>query len=302
MKFFALLLSSFFVVTHLAFAQSIQELDACQSIIEASENEYDAQVYTECGFNDLQTAVAYWAPTAEQNGWKTALYEIYLRHNSYPTTKNYLYKSAQLGYAPALVLVGDEFFEQNKVPEAMRYYNVAIRGDLDLETQGKITGRLALLYSDPKSSYYDTKKALPLLQKAALQRHALSNNVLGFLSLFGQGNVQQNAEEAFKYFWRAALLGCPAAEENLGFFNLARDRKIDNKTLFSEIAMRTYSCDAVEQTSIDKTPYHFTFTPQQCADINYYAQRLVDTSLPFTGKEECAFSADMGDMADFLSQ
>ena len=285
----------------IAQAQTEIDLDACQNLVMESETEYDAATYDECGFNDFQKAISYWGPIAEQNKWVNALYEIYKRHVTQPDSKTYLYKAAQLGHAKASLAIGDELFDQQKIPEAMRYYNFAVRGDLTEEEQGKITGRLAMLYADPRSSYYDIKKALPLLKKATLQRQALPNNVMGFLSLFGRDGVPQNAEEAFKYFWRAALLGCPAAEENLGFFQLAHDRKINNSTLLNEIAARTYSCDSVSETSFNTTLNHFTFTPKQCADINYYAQRLVDTSLPFTGKDECAFSAEMSSMAEFLS-
>ncbi len=283
-------------------AQSMQELDVCQNLVLEAETEYDVTTYDDCGFNDLRTAIAYWAPLAEQNKWGNALYEIYKRHADYPNIKHYLYMAAKFGQSNSLVLVGHELFDQGKVAEAMRYYNVAIHGDLDEETQGVITGRLAMLYVNPNSPYYDINKSLPLLQKAALQRQAQPNNVLGVLSLFGMGGLPQNAEESFKYFWRAILLGCPAAEENLGFFLLAKDKKINNDTLKSELLARAYSCDAVAQTSTEYPPYHLTFNPQQCADLNYYAQRLVDTSLPFTGKEECAFSADMSQMADYLSQ
>jgi len=286
-----------------ASAQSAYELDSCQALVAASEEEYNEAIYKECGFQDLKTAIAYWAPLAVKNEWRTALYEIYRYQSSYPTTREYLAKSAQLGYAPALIGMGDGLFEQGKIPEAMRYYNVAIRSDdLTEEDQGKVTGRLGVLYADPSSPYFDIKKALPLLQKSALQRQPLPNNILGSLSLFGGGGLPQNAEEAFKYFWRAVLLGCPAAEENLGFFLMAKDRYINNNTLQKEILARTFSCNAVPETSINQPPYHLTFTTQQCADLNYYAQRLVDTSLPFTGKEECAFSSDMGQMADFLTQ
>ena len=125
---------------------------------------------------------------------------------------------------------------------------------------------------------------------------------MGALTLFGLDGAQQNAAEAFKYYWRAILLGCPAAEENLGFFLLAKNNKIDIKTLIQELKSRTYSCDPVPETSLAYPPYHLTYTPQQCADINYYAQRLVDTSLPFKGKEECAYSSDMSDMAQILSK
>ena len=281
-------------------AQFAQDTEACEPLIAAAEQESSPEVYEECGFNDVQTAFVFWAPLAEQSKWKNALFELYRRHPAYPGIKAYLYKAAEFGHPSALVLVGDELFDAGKIPEAMRYYNAAIRGDLTEEEQGKITGRLAMLYADPKSTHYDTQKAVPLLKKAALQRQPLPNNVLGAFALFGMNNVQQNPEEAFKYFWRAILLGCPAAEENIGLFQLARQKKIDIPTLNTEIMKRAYSCEKVDSPGINS--YHLTFSQKECSDINYYAEHLVDTSLPFTGKVECSFSADMTEMADFLSQ
>ena len=285
------------------YAQSQRELDNCQALVMDSETEYDAAVYDNCFFNNLKTVLTYWAPLAKSNNWRVALFEIYRRQQVYPNMKEYLYQSAKLGYAPAQIAVGDELFAQKRVSEAMRYYNLALHSEeLSDESHGQIIGRLSMLYADSSSPYFDMNRALPLLKKAALERQALPNNLLGALSLFGEGGMSQNAEEAFKYFWRAILLGCPAAEENLGFFLMAKDKYINNATLKQEIWARALSCDAVPETSVGQPPYHLTFTAQQCADINYYAQRLVDTSLPFTGKTECDFSADMGEMADLLAQ
>lgn len=300
MKRFVLFLAIFCCVTSVA--QAAAKLDACQPLIAAAEQAPNESVYLECGFGDFKTAAGYWAPLAEKNGWKAALYEIYRHNATYPVTQKYLNKSAQLGYMPALVVAGDELYEQGKIPEAMKYYNVAIRGDLDEATKGKITGRVAFLYANPKGPYHDTKKAVPLLKKAATQRDALSNNILGALSLVQEDAMAYNAEEAFKYFWRAILLGCTAAQENLGFFLLAKDHKIDNATMQQEILARAYSCDSVAKTSVNYPLYHLTFTQQQCADINYYAERLVDPSLPFTGKKECAFSSDMAEITNFLAE
>ena len=53
----------------LAQAQSMQELDVCQNLVLEAETEYDVTTYDDCGFNDLRTAIAYWAPVAEQNKW-----------------------------------------------------------------------------------------------------------------------------------------------------------------------------------------------------------------------------------------
>ncbi len=283
-------------------AQSPQDLNDCHPLIQNAETTFDANVYPQCFFDDLPTAVSYWGPIATKNKWANALFEVYKRHKGYYKTQDFLHKAAELSHAQACLEMGDLMFEQGKIPEAMRYYNVASRGNLTDEEQGKITGRLAVLFANPNSSYYDIQKALPLLQKSALQRQALPNNILGTLTLFGQGGLKQDAQEAFKYFWRAVLLDCPAAQENLGFFLMAKEKKITTQELFNEILPRTYSCQSVEQNTTQYPPFRLSFTPQQCADINYYAQKLLDPSLDFYGKSECGFSADMADLADFLTQ
>ncbi len=278
--------------------------EECMDLLALAEEEpYDADLYTKCAFDELDTSIVYWGPIAEKNKWKTALYEIYKRHSDYPGSKTYLYQAGQLSHPEALITVGDELFQMNKVKEAMDYYAAAMRQELNETQQGKIAGSLAVLYSNPNSPYYDQQKALPLLQKAALQRHALSNNILGYLSLFGTGGMPQNATESFKYFWRAILLDCPAAQENLGFFLMGRENQIDYNTLLAETTARAYSCAGIAQTTdAGIQPYHLSFTPQQCADLNYYAERLVDTSLPFVGKNECGFNANMNTLTDLLSE
>ena len=54
------------------------------------------------------------------------------------------------------------------------------------------------------------------------------------------------------------------------------------------------------QKVLEVEPYHFTFTPSECSDLLYYAERLVDTSLPFTGKKECGFSGEMDETTKLL--
>ena len=282
--------------------KAADNMEKCQALIEAAEQEPSEQYYLSCGFSNPKVALGYWGPMAQQKKWKNALYEVYRRNKRQLSAKVFLYKAAELGHPEALIVLGDEKYAAGKVPEAMRYYNVAIRSNVDDITQGKITGRVALLYANPASPYYDVPKALPMLEKAALQRDALSNNVLGVWTLFGENGAKRSPEEAFKYIWRAILLGCPAAEENLGFFLLGRSQKIDNDTLLSEMHRRVFSCDAVPETSVNMSPYHLSVNAEECSSINYYAERLVDTSLDFTGKDKCGFSADMNDLANFLSK
>ncbi len=298
----AFLLATCLCISGISYAQFEFDVDGCETLIADAELEPSKTIYSECGFDDVQTAFVHWAPLAEQQRWKNAMYEIYSRHPNYPGIKTFIYKAAEFGHPEALVYVGDELFDQGKISEAMRYYNRAVRGNLSEATQGRITGRLGALYANPESSYFDYKKAIPLLRKAALQRDALSNNIMGVYTLLGQNGVRRDPQEAFKYFWRAALLGCKAAEENLGFFMLGHQRQISSDMVTQEVSDRLYSCDELLTTHNNLPIKHFTFSPKECANINYYAERLVDTALPFVGKEECSFSADMNEMADFLTK
>ena len=63
-------------------ANAASTLDACQTQVAAAEQEPNEAVYLTCGFNNFKTALGYWAPLAEKNGWKAALYQIY-RHYIY---------------------------------------------------------------------------------------------------------------------------------------------------------------------------------------------------------------------------
>ena len=42
-----------------------------------------------------------------------------------------------------------------------------------------------------------------------------------------------------------------------------------------------------EKQPIRLRPYHLSFTPPECETIAYYAKRLMDTRLPYVGKDEC---------------
>lgn len=372
----------------------------CQEAVRAGESIRNSEIYSACGFDDRQKALGEWTLWAEKEKAGQALFEICARHKGAET---YCQKAVQLGNGSALLREANKLYEQKNYAGAAGLYTKALASPLlnDFE-KGDIAQKMGLLYLNPESSYYNPTKGLPLIERAIERRGAEANNLMGVYALFGQQGVPQNAEESFKYFWRAILLGCPAAEENLGLWHLARQKKIDNKTALDEMSKRMFSCVAPEftapaemqknncncqevavreemagrypyrlvelseknatlldkegqkidvevgtvlpngmkvseiraravillsgnarlplnlapvddcpklcqeQKSLAKTraktikPYHLTFTPTECSDILYYAERLVDTSLPFTGKAECSFSADMDKTTDLL--
>ena len=295
------------IITNLPVQAQTLSKQECLPLLQQAELEPNPSVYDRCGFNDMNIATLEWAPILEENKIAHALYEICVRHPKHTYAKQYCMLAAKLGDGPAVAWAGDIYYEKDQIPKAISYYNYALqRGGLPLEREGEIITRLALLYAHPNSTYYDPNEAIPLLKKAAKQRSAIANNIMGYFTFAGLYGVPQDDKEAFAYFWRAILLGCPAAEENLGLFQLVTQQKeLDKNIALNLMSQRIFSCEASQETdvTVDDTTislYHLNFTPQECADLNYYAERLIDTNLPFTGKEKCAFSKDMGQISQFF--
>ena len=386
-------------------AQTLSANLECQEAVRAGENTRNPAVYTACGFNERQKAFGEWALWAEKEKAGQALYEICVRHPEAYQAKSYCQKAADLGNGPALLQVANQLYAQKNYTGAAGLYTRALASPLLTEAEkGDVAQKMGLLYLNPNSSYYNPAKGMPLIERAVGRRGAEANNLMGVYALFGMQGVPQNAEKSFEYLWRAVLLGCPAAEENLGLWHLAKQKKIDAKTALQEMSARMFSCVAPEYVppadpkktdcncaevtererlaalypyrllavaedlksatlqdkkgdsfnaevgtqltdsvkvseirgkavvlvsqngrmvlnlapvdncpqlcqqqkegtaALAKTikPYRLTFTPKECADILYYAERLVDTHLPFTGKSECSFSADMDKTTDIL--
>ena len=374
----------------------------CQEAVRAGENVRNLTIYTTCGFDDKKTAFGEWSIWAEKEKAGQALYEICARHQGNALAERYCQKAAELGNGSALLHMANQLYKKNDYQGAASLYTRALNSPLLTDAEkGDIAQNMGLLYMNPSSSYYNPQKGMPLIERAVQRRGAAANNLMGVYSLFGLQNVPQDAEKSFQYLWRAILLGCPAAEENLGLWHLAKQKKIDTQRARQEMTERSFSCnptldedqpetqkhncdcvevaerermakqspyrliaisqDTQQITLLDKNgqeinakigtqlpngmkvteirakaafltalsqrsvlnlapiddcptlcqdqlkhsqkaikPYHLTFTPRECADILYYAERLVDTSLPFTGKIECGFSADMDKTTDLL--
>ncbi|MGN0919974.1 MAG: hypothetical protein ACI4OR_04390 [Alphaproteobacteria bacterium] len=377
----------------------------CQEAVRAGENIRNPAVYAACGFDERQKAFGEWALWAEKEKAGQALYEICVRHPEAPQAERYCQKAVQLGNGPALVRAANQKYQQKEYAAAAGFYTRALSSPLLSEAEkGDISQKMGLLYLNPDSNYYNPAKGLLLIERAVGRRGAEANNLMGVYALFGMQGVPQNAEKSFEYLWRAVLLGCPAAEENLGLWHLAKQKKISTQTTRQEMSKRMFSCVAPEyvapaeiqknncdcqevaererlaglypyrlvavaenlqaatvldpqgqrinakvgtelgnkmkvseikkkavfltsggarmvlnlapvdncpelcrqqkagRAALAKTikPYHLTFTPRECSDILYYAERLVDTNLPFTGKTECSFSAEMDKTTDLL--
>ena len=179
----------------------------------------DTNVYDLCGFNDPDVAWTKWSGLASQKHWKKALYQLCIRYPAHEYSGLYCEKSANLGYGPALAVMGHRAMDEGLGDLAVQYYTRALQSkELSDEQEGEVAEQLGLYYMEQNSNHYAPSKAVAFFENAARRSSPLANNILGVLSYTGDLGVTVDAKKAFEYFWRAALLGCPMAEENIACF------------------------------------------------------------------------------------
>ncbi len=227
-----------------ALAQDDIPIDCLTLLMVAEETpDADMSVYDTCGFNNEKIAWSQWAGLASEKKMKKALFQLCDRYPDHMYGSLYCRKSAQLGYGPALAAVGHLDMEMGNVQAAMRFYEQALgTHDLTAEQESAIAERMGIYYLTPNTPQYDPEKAMAFLDKATGGRSALANNVMGYVSFTGSYGYGVHYKKAFEYFWRAILLGCPAAEENLGLFHLVRQEKIDVETATRHMERNLLSC------------------------------------------------------------
>ncbi|MGN1063011.1 MAG: hypothetical protein ACI4QM_01635 [Alphaproteobacteria bacterium] len=391
MRLFCLAVFSFLMVSA-AWAQTVAPtVEKCRVALGKAELNTDTSVYGACGFDDEQVAWDVWAGWVSQKKYKKALYQLCVRWPSHPYSDLYCEKSANLGYGPAIAEQGHRLKAKGFADQAMRFYARALETRmLSTEQEGQVAEQIGLYYLADNTPTYSPAKAVAFFETAAQKRSALANNVMGYLTYSGELGVPSHDQGAFEYLWRAILLGCPAAEENLGLFHLARLGKITKETAVAHMRQKALTCEASAETAeqmpaecvcdtvlkeverfdakpyyligvtaqtaqlqdkkgsvqtvaagqkladnftvseIRKSavilekggervilnlytfkacadyckkaraiglrgenavrikPYRLTFSPNECQDLMYYAPKLVDTSLPYVGKNECA--------------
>ena len=287
-----LILSCICLVGLPVLAQTFSISSECREAVRSGENVRTPHIYDTCGFNDEMTAFEDWDIWAESEKAGQALYEICIRHPSSEKANTYCQEAIQFGNGPALLYQANKFYSQKEYTYAANYYTKALSSPLlnDAE-KGDIAQKMGLLYLNPESSYYNPQKGLPLIERAIERRGAEANNLMGIYALFGQQGVPQNAEESFKYFWRAILLGCPAAEENLGLWHLAKQKKIDNKTARQEMSQRMFSCTAPDYVAPQELEKHHCDC-QEVADREQRAAQYPYRPIEISGKKATLLDKD----------
>ena len=363
--------------------------EACEKLLTAAEEKPIDGIYDDCGFNDEMRAWSDWAPFAAAHNMKHALFELCKRYPTHMYGTLYCEKAVELNYGPALAYMGNRAFKNKKTDLALDYFNKALKaGDLSEQEIMQLTELLGIMYMTEGAKHYNPRSGIALLSKAANQKSALANNALGYLVYVGKNGVKKDPQKALEFIWRAILYGCPAAEENLGAFHLARQGKISEDDAGYYMSLQAFSCQPFDKNQwvnspvagcncddirtqdaffrsqaylymgydnkalledkdgkqfyahkgdtlpngmkvqditpmlvtltqngerifvnryhtgtcitrclsateppkrqpVGIRPYHLTFSKQECSDIAYYANRLIDTTENYVGKEEC---------------
>ncbi|GAB4337073.1 MAG: hypothetical protein OHK0038_15370 [Flammeovirgaceae bacterium] len=175
---------------------------------------------------------------------------------------DYYKQSAEQGFSKAQLILGDWYAQGRVTPQNLRlsvknYLKAANAGEVDAIkalNQFDLTGladvesfdylffmsskgdaeshyKLALLYFNGKNGApLDEHKGREMMHKAALQDHIKSILFLGHLYEKGNHYVQQNLEESYKWFRKAAYLGNDSAAFYMGVaFEEAKGIEKDDK-------------------------------------------------------------------------
>lgn len=248
MRILVLILALIGFFSFSAQAQNHQNLQApqdCDKMVAQAEITNDENVYNLCGFNDPDAAWTTWAGLASQKNWKKALYQLCVRYPAHDYSGLYCEKSANLGYGPALAVLGHRALDEGLGNLAVQYYTRALQSkELNAEQEGEVAEQLGLYYLEQNTPHYSPSKAVSFFQNAAKRSSPLANNILGVLAFTGDLGVKHDQKEAFEYFWRAALLGCPMAQENIGLFHLARTGKISYELAAQYMQAHIFTCEA----------------------------------------------------------
>lgn len=248
-----ILLSCLFLVSMVYQAQgavlSSSDKANCQKLLKLAEEKQVDSVYEYCGFDDETIAWYEWAPFVSASGYKKALYELCQRYPEHDYAELYCQKSADLNYPPAFFALAKKAYARGEMNLYENYLNTVIQlNDIKdktlLTTESDLASRhayeaLAKVYYD-KADISSREKALQYLQIAADAGSVSAAHTLG-VALFWNKDAQQQALSE-KYLWKAILMGCPAAEENLGLMNYLKQGRLYQQDASAEIGKRLFTC------------------------------------------------------------
>ena len=226
--------------------QTYAEL-TCEEVFEKLETGEltDSSLYDKCGFLNEDLVWGKWAGFVSEKKMRRAIYEICIRFPSHEYHELYCDKAIQMEYPPALIYAGEQAISKGDFQTGYNYLTKALSTQqLTSQEEGKVLEILGVHYlktSDQRAAAY--------IDKAAQKESALANNLLGINYYIRKDDDLANEEILMEYFWRAILLGCKKAEENVGLVQLEKQGKITYEKALTEMKKNMYSCDA---TTLEK--------------------------------------------------
>ncbi len=248
----SLLFSAFFIPFAItARAEDTLKTFSCEEIIQQLETGelQDRTYYDKCGFSNEDIAWTKWAGYVSEKKMKRGIFELCTRFPNHAYHQLYCDKAIQLEYPPALIYAGEQSINNNDFQTGYNYLSKALAsGQLSHKEEGKILEILGIHYlktNDQKASTY--------LERASFKESALANNLLGINYYIHKDDDLANEQILLEYFWRAILLGCKKAEENVGLYQLQKQGKIRPERALSEMKKNMFSCDATVLKKEDTT-------------------------------------------------
>ena len=228
-----------------------QVTEDCWTKVRQAEEDYTIYPYTDCQFDAGKTALVTWGKLAKEQGYKRALYELCRRYAHYQAGQVLCQEAARLGEKAALAQLGIEALNRGELKQASAFFEQVISVYLPSDNP---------VVSEQIGFYYlkgigDREKATPYLNAAASSRSALANNMLGVMTFLPleeettDTSLEGGVQTAFPFFWRAILLDCPMAEENLGILELVRQQQITPEQGALEMKKRFFSCTQTAQNA-----------------------------------------------------
>ena len=249
MRLFLYLLLMGFV--WLPITQATAVSDTCEKQLldlEKSTDGIDEAVYDSCGFNDSVLVWSKWAPLAAQKNARKMLYEVCRRFPDHMYHDMYCQKAYHTNYGPSLAYQAEQLLKEEKIDEALQKAADALNAqEMTTRQEGALLGAFAVYYLKKDDHRYQS-----YLREASERYSPIANHISGIIAYQNAANPDKAAQTAFKYIWRAILLGCPAAEENLGLFHLARQKKLDFQAAKNKMRENMFSCDGSSEITAEE--------------------------------------------------
>ena len=232
-------------------AQAVDVSDPCEKQLldlEKSTEGIDEAVYDSCGFNDSVLVWSKWAPLAAQKNARKMLYEVCRRYPDHMYHDMYCQKAYHTKYGPSLAYQAEQLLKQEKIDDALQKAAEALNTqEMTTRQEGALLGAFAVYYLKKDDHRYQS-----YLREASERYSPIANHISGIIAYQNAVDPDKAAQTAFKYIWRAILLGCPAAEENLGLFHLARQNKLDFQVAKNKMRDHMFSCDGTSNATADE--------------------------------------------------